>query len=188
MKTHLLGNQHQWIIESHYEDKEEFDFHWDKKVFPSETREDVSDQTSTYRGKQFNIHPDAYVNEWKFKPHLQEQIDKVGLPIQITDLCALWIIEYKKGGWQKAHRHSDPNVKKLSAVVYLTDADPDPTTFHGGTFAYLYDGEGNTHDLCYKPNRGDLLIFKSTVLHGSYPVRESKKVFVVDYFYEDKYV
>ena len=97
MKTHLLGNQHQWIIESHYEDKEEFDFHWDKKVFPSETREDVSDQTSTYRGKQFNIHPDAYVNEWKFKPHLQEQIDKVGLPIQITDLCALWIIEYKKG-------------------------------------------------------------------------------------------
>ena len=110
------------------------------------------------------------------------------MPIQITDLCALWIIEYKKGGWQKAHRHSDPNVKKLSAVVYLTDADPDPTTFHGGTFAYLYDGEGNTHDLCYKPNRGDLLIFKSTVLHGSYPVRDNKKVFVVDYFYEDKYV
>ena len=101
MKTHLLGNQHQWIIESHYEDKEEFDFHWDKKVFPSETREDVSDQTSTYRGKQFNIHPDAYVNEWKFKPHLQEQIDKVGLPIQITDLCALWIIEYKKVAGKK---------------------------------------------------------------------------------------
>ena len=47
MKTHLLGNEHQWIIETHYEDKEEFDFHWDKKVFPEETREDVSDQTST---------------------------------------------------------------------------------------------------------------------------------------------
>ena len=33
MKTHLLGNEHQWIIETHYEDKEEFDFHWDKKIF-----------------------------------------------------------------------------------------------------------------------------------------------------------
>ena len=52
MKTHLLGNEHQWIIETHYPDMEEFDFHWDKKVFPSETREDVSDQTSTYRGSQ----------------------------------------------------------------------------------------------------------------------------------------
>ena len=60
------------------------------------------------------------------------------------------------------------------------------TTFY--RFPIGYDGEGNTHDLCYKPNRGDLLIFKSTVLHGSYPVRDNKKVFVVDYFYEDKYV
>ena len=41
-------------------------------------------------------------------------------------------------------------------------------------------------DLCYKPNRGDMLIFKSTVLHGSYPVRDNKRIFVVDYFYEDK--
>ena len=42
MKTHLLGNEHQWIIETHYPDMEEFDFHWDKKVFPSETREETS--------------------------------------------------------------------------------------------------------------------------------------------------
>ena len=49
MKTHLLGNAHQWIIETHYEDMEEFDFHWDKKIFPAETRVDVSDQTTTYR-------------------------------------------------------------------------------------------------------------------------------------------
>ena len=60
MNTHLLGNEHQWIIETHYEDSEEFEYHWDKKVFPSETREDVSDQTSTYRGKQWNIHPQAF--------------------------------------------------------------------------------------------------------------------------------
>ena len=124
----------------------------------SETREDVRIQTSTYRGKQFNIHPDAYVNEWKFKPHLQGVIDEVGLPIELTDLCALWIIEYKKGGWQKAHRHGDADVKKISAVVYLTDGDPDPTTYHGGTFVHSYDGQGNTHDPCYKPNRGDMLI------------------------------
>jgi hypothetical protein len=68
MKTHLLGTEHQWIIEAHYEDCEEFDFHWDKKVFPSDTREDVSDQTTTYRGKQFNVHPATYLNEWKYKP------------------------------------------------------------------------------------------------------------------------
>ena len=124
MKTHLLGNEHQWIIESHYEDKEEFDFHWDKKVFPSETREDVSDQTSTYRGKQFNIHPDAYVNEWKFKPHLQGVIDEVGLPIKLTDLCALWITNIKREDGRRP-RHGDADVKKISAVVYLTDGDPD---------------------------------------------------------------
>lgn len=47
MNTHLLGNEHQWIIETHYDDSEEFDYHWDKKVFPAETREDVSDQTRT---------------------------------------------------------------------------------------------------------------------------------------------
>ena len=108
------------------------------------------------------------------------------MKITLTDLCALWTVEYRKGGWQKAHRHSDQNVKKISAICYLTPPDPDESAFHGGTFAYLYDGLGNTHDLCYKPDRGDVLIFKSTVLHGCYPVREHKKVFVVDYFYEDK--
>ena len=112
MKTHLLGNEHQWIIETHYADSEEFDYHWDKKVFPSETREDVSDQTSTYRGKQWNIHPQAFLNEWKYKPFLQEKLDEVGLNIELTELCALWTVEYRKGGWQKAHRHSDQSVKK----------------------------------------------------------------------------
>ena len=29
-------------------------------------------------------------------------------------------------------------------------------------------------------------MFKSTVLHGAYPVRDNKRVFVVDYFYKDK--
>lgn len=186
MKTHLLGNEHQWIIETHYPDMEEFDFHWDKKVFPSETREDVSDQTSTYRGSQWNIHPDAFLNEWKYKPFLQSKIDEVGLNIELTDLCALWTVEYRKGGWQKAHRHSDQTVKKISAVCYLTDPDSDESASHGATFAFLYDGQGNTHDLCYKPARGDVLLFKSTVLHGAYPTRENKRVFVVDYFYEEK--
>ena len=101
MKTHLLGNEHQWIIETHYPDMEEFDFHWDKKVFPSETREDVSDQTSTYRGSQWNIHPDAFLNEWKYKPFLQGVIDEVGLNIELTELCALWTVEYRKGCLQK---------------------------------------------------------------------------------------
>ena len=81
-----------------YPDMEEFDFHWDKKVFPSETREDVSDQTSTYRGSQWNIHPDAFLNEWKYKPFLQGVIDEVGLNIELTELCALWTVEYRKGG------------------------------------------------------------------------------------------
>ena len=71
-------------------------------------------------------------------------------------------------------------------MCYLTEPDNDDSSWHGATFAYLYDGQGNTHDLCYKPNRGDVLIFKSTVLHGSYPVRDNKRVFVVDYFYKDK--
>ena len=31
MNTHLLGNEHQWIIETHYPDSEEFEYHWDKK-------------------------------------------------------------------------------------------------------------------------------------------------------------
>ncbi len=186
MKTHLLGNEHQWIIESGYEDYDEFLWHWDKKMFPPETRTDVSDQTSTYRGNQFEIHPKCYVNEWKYKEHLQNKIDEVGLPIELTERCALWAIEYRKGGWQKAHRHGDHTVKKVSAVCYLDDGDEDESASHGGTFAYLYDGNGNTHDLCYKPMAGDLLIFKSTVLHGKYPTRKSNRVFVVDYFYKDK--
>jgi len=186
MKTHLLGNEHQWIIETHYPDSEEFLYHWDKKVFPKETRTDVSDQTSTYRGQQFNIHPRAYLNEWKYKPFLQGKIDEVGLNITLTDLCALWIVDYKKGGWQKAHRHSDSSINKISAVCYLSKPDDDETASHGATFAFLYDGLGNTHDLCYKPNIGDVLIFKSTVLHGAYPTRENKKIFVIDYFYEEK--
>ena len=78
MKTHLLGNEHQWIIESHYEDYEEFDYHWDKKVFPADTREDVSNQTTTYRGKQWNIPPNAFLNEWKIK--LEQRIKKSALP------------------------------------------------------------------------------------------------------------
>ena len=97
MNTHLLGNEHQWIIETHYDDSEEFDYHWDKKVFPAETREDVSDQTSTYRGKQWNINPQAFLNEWKYKPFLQSKIDEVGLNIELTELCALWTVEYHKG-------------------------------------------------------------------------------------------
>ena len=117
---------------------------------------------------------------------MQGKIDEVGLNIELTDLCALWTVEYRKGGWQKAHRHSDHTVKKISAVCYLTDPDSDESASHGATFAFLYDGQGNTHDLCYKPARGDVLLFKSTVLHGAYPTRENKRVFVVDYFYEEK--
>ena len=94
MKTHLLGNEHQWIIETHYEDKEEFDFHWDKKVFPEETREDVSDQTSTYRGKQWNIHPRAFLNEWKYKPYLQEKIDVTKATIKFQMKKVLPVIIY----------------------------------------------------------------------------------------------
>ena len=68
----------------------------------------------------------------------------------------------------------------------MTDPDDDLSTYHGGTFAFLYDGEGNTHDLCYKPNKGDVLIMKSTVIHGTYPTRQNKRVFVIDYMYEEK--
>ena len=66
----------------------------------------------------------------------------------------------KKGGWQKVLRHGDADVKKISAVVYLTDGDPDELYFHGGTFAFLYDGQGNTQDLCYNLNRGDMFILR----------------------------
>ena len=139
----------QWIVETHYEDCEEFDYHWDKKVFPAETREDVSDQTSTYRGKQWNIHPQAFLNEWKFKPFLQSKIDEVGLNIELTELCALWTVEYRKGGWQKAHRHSDQTVKKISAVCYLTEPDDDETTWHGGAFVE-FDDEAQWRDEQYR--------------------------------------
>ena len=49
------------------------------------------------------------------------KLDEVGLNIELTELCALWTVEYRKGGWQKAHRHSDQDVKKISAVCYLTE-------------------------------------------------------------------
>ena len=52
---------------------------------------------------------------------LQGKIDEVGLNIELTDPCALWTVEYRKGGWQKAHRHSDQTVKKISAVCYPQD-------------------------------------------------------------------
>ena len=63
MNTHLLGNEHQWIIETHYNDSEEFDYHWDKKVFPAETREDVSDQTSKYRANRVMCFVDCRVQK-----------------------------------------------------------------------------------------------------------------------------
>ena len=78
-------------------------------------------------------------------------------------------------------------LKKISAVVYLTDADPDESVHSTEQLLHFYmTANGNTHDLCYKPSRGDVLMFKSTVLHGAYPVRDNKRVFVVDYFYKDK--
>ena len=82
-------------------------------------------------------------------------------------------------------RHGDADVKKISAVVYLTDGDPDPNNISGGTFAIPYDGQGNTHDLATNPIEETCLSLRVQFL-GCYPVRENKRVFVVDYFYEDK--
>ena len=69
MKTHLLGNEHPWIIQTHYPDMEEFDFHWDKKVFPPKREKMLVTQTSQLTEDRNGIFiPDAFLNEWKYKP------------------------------------------------------------------------------------------------------------------------
>ena len=65
--------------------------------------------------------------------------------------------------------------------VILQIPIPDESSL-GATFAFLYDGHRNTLIRAISPARGDVLLFKSTVLHGAYPTRENKRVFVVDYF------
>ena len=65
---------------------EEFDFPLGQESIPSETREDAQIQTSTYRGSNGIFSPDAFLNEWKYKPFLQGVIDEVGLNIELTEL------------------------------------------------------------------------------------------------------
>lgn len=180
MKNHFLGNKEQWIVESSYDNFEEFSWLFYRKEFPD--RQEVSDKTSTYRGLQYNVHPKQIKNYDYLTNHIQSVLDELNVPIKITELCASWIIEYKKGGWQKMHRHGDGSVNKLSVVIYMDNGED----IHGATFACLYDGNGYTHDLCYPYKAGDMLIFDSKVLHGAYPTKTMKRVFVADFFYEEK--
>lgn len=180
MKTHLVGNEHQWIIETEYDNWTAFHFNFDKSIFGK--REDVSDRTSTYRGLQHDVPKQCFINHDEVVDWINNKFKEVNLPYQVDKFCAAWVINYKKGGWQKMHRHGPADEKKISVIFYLTDTDER----HGATFAVLYDGDGNTHDLCYdKQVAGDALIFKSTVLHGAYPTRTMKNVFVADFYYKE---
>lgn len=177
MKTHFLGNEKQWILESHYPNYKTLE-----SLFEVDRGAPVPNyQTSTFFGEQYNVSM-AEVDEKHLLEHINNEFAKVQIPIELTSNVASWIIRYNNG-WQKMHRHGMGDQRKCSFVIYLNDLWMPP---EGATFAVVYDGKGNTHDLCYETKAGDMLIFDSTVLHGAYPVRGRKNIFVADYEYKIK--
>ena len=61
-----------------------------------------------------------------------------------------WIVDYKKADGRKHIDTAIQSVNKISAVCYSIEPDED-NPIHGATFAFLYDGMGNTHDLSINP-------------------------------------
>ena len=115
-------------------------------------------------------------------PFLQGVIDEVGLNIELTELCALWTVEYRKGGWQKALGIVIPTVKKMCSLLSNRIVIPDEFIL-GATFAFLYDGHGN-NSMIYvtSPKRRCFIVPRVQFCMEHIPTRENKKVFVVDYF------
>ena len=76
----------------------------------------------------------------------------------------LHLIEYNDGGYQKPHSHE--HLEEWSFILYLNDSD-------GDTVLYFNDVDWHVH-----PVRGNIVYFKSDVLHEGLVSTKNKKILV----------
>jgi hypothetical protein len=74
-----------------------------------------------------------------------------------------WTVFGYENCFHKIHKHNEKNIKHVATVLYLQNSDN--TTQKPGSIYAITNGEIVTYD----PIVGDILIFPTHLLHGTYP-------------------
>lgn len=93
-----------------------------------------------------------------------------------------WWVDYPEHSYAGLHSHTPG--KNFTCVLFLDDYKEDEYHPHAG---YLYAVLNNGNKITYeewKPEAGKLIILDGRVWHGTYPTRQQRKVFVVDFEYD----
>ncbi len=120
--------------------------------------------------------PTSWVDK-KLKQHLN-------YGISITPHEA-WAIEYKDGGYQAVHNHTQQ--PSLISMIIFFDAITDeqkvqPTD--GCTYTLMPHSDGNQICLHFNPYPGKVIIMDGNVFHGTYPCKAPRRCFVVNFKFE----
>ena len=166
-----ITNTNQFVLETEHDD-------WEKylNVFA-----EAFQRTEFPDRVQYSLYPSQLdITSWvdkKLKQHLNYGIN-------ITPHEA-WAIEYKDGGYQAVHNHTQqPN---LISIIMFFDTIKDeqkvqPTD--GCTYTLMPHTEGNQVCLHFNPYPGKVVIMDGKVFHGTYPCKAPRRCFVVNFKFD----
>ena len=136
--------------------------------------EDISQQTSTYNGRQTpnmvgKIEPSllSHLLHRYFIP-AHHKIKSSRYSVTDIDIDWLHFIEYFGDGEQKGHTHVDN--EDYSFILYLNGCNDGSTIF--------YNPDPNLPRIVISPKIGQLVIFPSDIYHKAQSTNQNKKVVV----------
>lgn len=180
---------HLWMLVTDYPHIDELENYWDLK----QSKVDKSEHTYTNMGYQYNLTAD----EWNtrggsnFYVWLQNKLDELRLPFELTIIKEAWCNEYYKHGFQTAHRHGtdilDPTGGLMSCVIYFDDVPLlEDNEVNGCLFTLMPAPSGYQYYEEIPSKRGRVTIMNGEVWHGAYPTLHPRRCLVVDILYKDK--
>lgn len=158
----------EWIVDTNC------NFHSDFENLFAGPRTDVSETTKTYLGDQFDVIGSRHVDWKKLKEWVLAETNDEDVPD--IEIRKSWCVDYKDGGYQAVHKHGKGNI---SVVISLNEQPNEDKA--GILYTLTPDQNDSLRYAEYPPRPGRTVILSGGVWHGVYPVKGSRRVFVVDY-------
>ena len=183
-KTFLKDNQNytcdnyyntdtnQFIIETEHPDWKEY-----LRVFTDAfQRSEYPDRVQYSIDPNFKLDITGWIDK-KLKQHLNYSIN--------IKPYEAWAIEYKDGGYQAIHNHTQQS-NLISMIMFFDTITEEqrrqPTD--GCTYTLMPQTDGNQMCSHFNPYPGKVIIFDGKVYHGTYPCKAPRRCFVVNFKFE----
>lgn len=167
-----ITNTNQFILETEHPNWREY-----LRVFTD------AFQKSEYPDRvQYSIDPNSQldITDWvnqKLKQHLNYSVS--------IKPHEAWAIEYKDGGYQTVHNHTQqPNL--ISVIIFFDEIKDEQKVQQtdGCIYTLTPHNDGNQICLHFNPYPGKVIIMDGKVFHGTYPCRAPRRCFVVNFKFE----